>query len=219
MGGGGGQCIGSRRGGATGSRRGVLRNCDDGLVFVYSCFLYHAVATRPWEPFSVPTPWLQGLFSPFSVPMLLHTQPLLRVSPYRRHPFSPQLWALLVCRTAACKVVLGCLHLHSPAYHPMFNSTSVSAVSYFLSNILAIAQSRSSMRSTMNIGKTLFLESLGNERIKHRHRKCSCGPGLRRLYLPYAASAGRLTFSRCPKIAKSDLEGYSFQVANCERNH
>lgn len=63
------------------------------------------------------------------------------------------------------------------------------------------------------------LESLGNERIKHRHRKCSCGPGLRRLYLPYAASAGRLTFSRCPKIAKSDLEGYSFQVANCERNH
>lgn len=58
MGGGGGQCIGSRRGGATGSRRGVLRNCDDGLVFVYSCFLYHAVATRPWEPFSVPTPWL-----------------------------------------------------------------------------------------------------------------------------------------------------------------
>lgn len=209
MGGGGGQCIGSRRGGTTGSRWGVLRNCDDGLVFVYSCFLYHAVATRPWEPFSVPTPCLPSRSGSFLT--ILCADAVAHATPFTSLTLPPTSLFILSfgrfwsCRTAACKVVLGCSPSTVACLSP---NVQLLSLQYFIFRRISYPSHNLAVpwRSTLNIGKALVLESLGNERIKHRHRNCSCGPGLRRLYLPYAASAGRLTSSGCPKIAISDLE-------------
>lgn len=207
MGGGGGQCIGSRRGGTTGSRWGVLRNCESSIcVFVFplsrrchttlgTLFCSHPLALLAFR-----------VFSHHSLCRCCCT----RNPFYESHltadiPFLLSFGRFWSCRTAACKVVLGCSPSTVACLSP---NVQLLSLQYFIFRRISYPSHNLAVpwRSTLNIGKALVLESLGNERIKHRHRNCSCGPGLRRLYLPYAASAGRLTSSGCPKIAISDLE-------------